>query len=224
MKTKVLVGITALLTALLVAMVCLFLVLDRKYREQNKANYADDMSYFLECMELEKEWISKQQSKEGAIYLYELEEKTEGSVVPYFACQAALGMLAGNPNKDELDIVGDYLNWHTGELIQSKGMISDYRVVSGELISKGTSDSIDSYVAMYLTLLATFVESEGELDGIEYAEAAVNVCAQRLEELNTKGLTKVAPGKEVYYLMDNVEVLQAYGKILNLLQSGNKAV
>ncbi|MBQ2239061.1 MAG: hypothetical protein II321_06445, partial [Lachnospiraceae bacterium] len=202
--------------------IVVFLVADQRYREKNKALYGDEMEFYLNCMEEEKEWIASQQGEEGVIYLYELGEDESGSVVPYFSCLAALGMLAGNPGEEELQIVANYLNWHSEELVKSDGIISDYRVTLEGLESKETYDSVDSYIALYLNLLATYVQKGGSLKEIPYAEAATELCVLRLTEISENGLTKVSKEKEVYYLMDNLEVLEAYEKMYGLMNSENE--
>ncbi|MBQ4523918.1 MAG: hypothetical protein IJA10_13350 [Lachnospiraceae bacterium] len=213
-----------LLAILLVLAVILFMVADKRYREQNKALYADEMEFYLSCMEQEKEWIATQQGEEGAIYLYDLGEDESGSVVPYFSCLAALGMLAGEPGEEELQFVENYLVWHTEELVKSDGIISDYRVTPEGLESKDSYDSVDSYIALYLNLLATYLEKGGSLEQIPYVEEAVEVCVLRLMELSWNGLTKVSEEKEVYYLMDNLEILEAYEKMAVLMNSENEEV
>ena len=202
--------------------IVVFLVADQRYREKNKALYGDEMEFYLNCMEEEKEWIASQQGEEGVIYLYELGEDESGSVVPYFSCLAALGMLAGNPGEEELQIVANYLNWHSEKLVKSDGIISDYRVTLEGLESKETYDSVDSYIALYLNLLATYVQKGGSLKEIPYAEAATELCVLRLTEISENGLTKVSKEKEVYYLMDNLEVLEAYEKMYGLMNSENE--
>ena len=204
--------------------IVVFLVADQRYREKNKALYGDEMEFYLNCMEEEKEWIASQQGEEGVIYLYELGEDESGSVVPYFSCLAALGMLAGNPGEEELQIVANYLNWHSEELVKSDGIISDYRVTLEGLESKETYDSVDSYIALYLNLLATYVQKGGSLKEIPYAEAATELCVLRLTEISENGLTKVSKEKEVYYLMDNLEVLEAYEKMYGLMNSENEEI
>lgn len=209
---------------LLVLAVILFMVADKCYREQNKALYADEMEFYQNCMEQEKAWIASQQSEEGVIYLYDLGEDNSGSVVPYFSCFAALGMLSGEPGAEELQFVENYLVWHTEELLKSDGVISDYRVTPEGLVSKESYDSVDSYIALYLNLLATYVEKGGSLKNIPDVEEAVEQCILRLMEISRNGLTKVSKEKEVYYLMDNLEVLEAYEKMAKLMNSDNKEV
>ena len=202
----------------------IYIEADRRFREQNKALYQDEMEFYKNCMEEEKEWLFMQQGKEGAIYLYELEETVPGSVVPYFSCFAALGMLAGEPGEEELQYVESYLIWHTEELVKSEGIISDYRVTSEGMEAKGSYDSVDSYVALYLNLLATYVQKGGSLKNIPRAEEAVELCVARLEELTKDGLTKISEEKEIYYLMDNLEVLEAYTKMEKLMKSKNEEI
>lgn len=204
--------------------VILFFAADKRYREKNMALYGDEMEFYKNCLEQEKAWLATQQGEEGAIYVYDLGEDESGTVIPYFSCRAALGMLAGDPGEEELQFVESYLIWHTEELIKSEGIISDYKVTPEGLEPKGSYDSVDSYIALYLNLLATYVEKGGSLEQIPYVEEAVELCIARLMEISWNGLTTVSVKKEVYYLMDNLEVLEAYEKMAALMNSGNKEI
>ena len=63
-----------------------------------------------------------------------------GDVNPYFACMAALGLLAETKNcpitETEQKAVGRYLDWHTGVLLETDGKMGIYRKEGGELIYK----------------------------------------------------------------------------------------
>ena len=62
----------------------------------------------------EKKWILENQGPEGEIYM---NGSKAGDVNPYFACMAALGLLAETKNcpitETEKKAVGRYLDWHT---------------------------------------------------------------------------------------------------------------
>ena len=204
--------------------VILFFTADIKYRDYNRAEYVDEMSYYSKCIEEEKAWIAAQQSQEGYIFLYESKDHNEGSVVPYFSCKTALGLLAGETDQDDLQLVAEYLSWHTQELIKYQGNLCDYKVVQGELVPKDTYDSVDSYIALYLSLLATYANQGGSLKEIPQLEEAVTICVDRLKELTYRGLTKVSDTKGIYYTMDNLEVLEAYEKMDTLMNSQNPDV
>lgn len=201
-----------------------FLRLNQRYREMNREKYAKKSNYYNACMEREKRWIAGQQAVEGALCLYEITEGAKGTVVPYFSCQAALGLLAGTPTEEELHIVADYLSWHAKELVKHEGIVSDQEVVGGKLVSKETQDSVDSYLALYFTLLATYAKKGGDLSKISYAEKSAEAGIRKLAELTNRGLTKVSETKEIYYFMDNLEVLEAYENMDVLMNSGNRSV
>ena len=207
----------------IVLLVLCYSVADYNFRKSNEQKYADKIVYYEECMEREKEWIASQQHELGAIYLYELETETPGTINPYFACLTARGLLVGEVGKRELIQVKNYLNWHTQELIYTDGMICDYSVEDLKLISKGTFDSVDSYIAVYLSLVAEYGLQGGNLKKIDDAEEAIDICINRLQELTQNGLTQVSPSNGTYYFMDNVEVLDAY-KQMNKLLEKNKEV
>lgn len=201
-----------------------FLRLNQRYRDMNREKYAKKLNYYSACMKREKRWIAGQQSVEGALCLYEITESAKGTVVPYFSCQAALGLLAGTPTEEELHMVADYLSWHAKELVKHEGIVSDQEIIEGKLVSKETQDSVDSYLALYFTLLATYARKGGDLSEIPDAEKSVETGTRKLAELTNRGLTKVSETKEIYYFMDNLEVLEAYENMDVLMNSGDRSV
>lgn len=216
----------AVIIVLCMAGVCILLlsIANHRYRENNRAKYEKKIEFYQECLEQEKSWIAAQQTVEGAIFLYAEEESECSTVVPYFSCTAAMGMLAGDPDEKDLLCVSRYLSWHAEELIESGGIISDYVIIQGEMKPTGTYDSVDSYIAAYLSLLAVYAQKGGDLDCIPNAEESVQICINRLKQLTNRNLTKVSDDKDIYYLMDNLEVLEAYEKMDALMKSGNQAV
>ena len=84
-----------------------------------------------------KKWILENQGSEGEIYM---NGSKAGDVNPYFACMAALGLLAETKNcpitETEQKAVGRYLDWHTGVLLETDGKMGIYRKEGGELIYK----------------------------------------------------------------------------------------
>ena len=80
-------------------------------------------------------------------------------------------------------------------------------------------DSVDSYIAVYLTLLSEYEEKGGRLSEAGDWQEALAVCAEKLEELNPGGLTQVSEKNQVSYLMDNAEVWEGCHRIRLLLES-----
>ena len=80
----------------------------------------------------EKKWILENQGPEGEIYM---NGSKAGDVNPYFACMAALGLLAETKNcpmtETEQKAVGRYLDWHTGVLLETDVSFS-YGKISGK--------------------------------------------------------------------------------------------
>lgn len=82
---------------------------------QNLRKEIDVRQKWLETVLIgEKRWIIENQGSEGEIYMNGSEA---GDVNPYFACMAALGLLAETKNcpitETEKKAVGRYLDWHT---------------------------------------------------------------------------------------------------------------
>ena len=111
----------------------------------------------------EKKWILENQGPEGEIYM---NGSKAGDVNPYFACMAALGLLAETKNcpmtETEQKAVGRYLDWHTGILLETDGKMGIYRKESGKLIYKEKADSEDGYLGMYLFLMGKYPLYTGE--------------------------------------------------------------
>ena len=111
----------------------------------------------------EKKWILENQGTEGEIYM---NGSKAGDVNPYFACMAALGLLAETKNcpitETEKKAVDRYLDWHTGILLETDGKMGIYRKESGKLIYKEKADSEDGYLGMYLFLMGKYPLYTGE--------------------------------------------------------------
>lgn len=199
-----------------------FGAVDYSVREQRRGSYTEKIEEARSLMEEEKAWIRLNQGDAGEIYLnFQNPDDGEGAVNPYFACQAAMGLLTGEVSKQELAAVASYLTWHGKQLTAFGGEVSDYRYSDGELKPTGEYDSVDSYVAVYLTLLSRYQEKGGELASVGGCHEAVTVCMETLKSLTEDGLTRVAPGNDVFYLMDNAEVYEAYKKAAALMASGD---
>ena len=92
-----------------------------------------------------KKWILENQGPEGEFYM---NGSKAGDVNPYFACMAALGLLAETKNcpitETEKKAVGRYLDWHTGDFAGNRwknGNLQERE--SGKLIYKEKADSED---------------------------------------------------------------------------------
>ena len=137
---------------------------------QNLRKEIDVRQKWLETVLIgEKRWILENQGSEGEIYMNGSEA---GDVNPYFACMAALGLLAETKNcpitEIEKKAVGRYLDWHTGILLETDGKMGIYRKESGKLIYKEKADSEDGYLGMYLFLMGKYLEKTENTDLPEY--------------------------------------------------------
>lgn len=221
MGRKIMIGAVLLLLILLISVVAV-----REYRqyEMQKKEYEQKASFYRKCMQEEQRWIRSQQTADGVICLYQADESKVESVIPYFSCQAAIGLLAGETKEENLRAARDYLVWQTKELIRCQGILGDYEIRDGRLEATDLYDSVDSYLALYLTLLATYAQKGGELSEISDVETAVTLCVRMLDDLTVQGLTKVSEESDICYLMDNLEVKEAYEKMDALMQSGHEGV
>ena len=155
----------------------------------------------------EKKWILENQGPEGEIYM---NGSKAGDVNPYFACIAALGLLAETENcpitETEKKAVGRYLDWHTGILLETDGKMGIYRKESGKLIYKEKADSEDGYLGMYLFLMGKYLEKTEGTDPPEYWKKGISFALKKIQSLMQDGITQVSEENTTAYLMDNLEV------------------
>ena len=202
--------------------IVLFLTADARYRKEKTTYYQEKTAEIRKIMEREKEWIRENQGAEGEIYLNL--SNGAGDVNPYFACQAAMGFLTGDVSAEELSWAAQYLSWHAGELRKYEGYVSNYEDQGEGLKPTGKYDSVDSYIAVFLTLLGRYEEKGGELAAVEEWQEAVHICKERLKDLTVQGMTQVSERKQVRYLMDNAEVWEGTQAMVRLLETEDPAV
>ena len=215
MKSKKRCWLTGLSLAALCFMV--FAAADIWYRAEKRAACREKTETVQKIMDREKEWIRENQGAGGEIYMNL--SGGAGDVNPYFACQAAMGLLAGQPSAEDLSCAAEYLSWHAEKLAECEGVVTNYRNDGNGLEPTGEFDSVDSYIAVYLTLLSEYEEKGGRLSEAGDWQEALAVCAEKLEELNPGGLTQVSEKNQVSYLMDNAEVWEGCHRIRLLLES-----
>lgn len=170
---------------------------------------AEEESALREMLAREKAWIRTDQGPDGEIYVNRTQPGQAGDVNPYFACQAARGLLAGDVSGDDLACVGRYLAWHTERFVAARGEITNYRLTEEGLASTGHRDSVDSYVALYVSLLSEYALHGGDIYAIPQIKTALFYAALKLSSLTAGGLAKVSEDNGTVYLMDNAEVWEA---------------
>ena len=155
----------------------------------------------------EKKWILENQGPEGEFYM---NGSKAGDVNPYFACMAALGLLAETKNcpitETEKKAVGRYLDWHTGILLETDGKMGIYRKENGKLIYKEKADSEDGYLGMYLFLMGKYLGKTENTDLPESWKKGISLALKKIQSLMQDGITQVSEENTTVYLMDNLEV------------------
>ena len=175
---------------------------------QNLRKEIDARQKWLETVLIrEKKWILENQGPEGEIYM---NGSKAGDVNPYFACMAALGLLAETKNcpitETEKKAVGRYLDWHIGILLETDGKMGIYRKEGGELIYKEKADSEDGYLGMYLFLMGKYLEKTESTDLPESWKNGISLALKKIQSLMQDGITQVSEENTTVYLMDNLEV------------------
>ncbi len=130
----------------------------------------------------EKRWILENQGPEGEIYM---NGSKAGDVNPYFACMAALGLLAETENcpmtETEKKLLADIWTgilgfcWKQMEKWESTGK----RV--GNLFIKKKADSEDGYLGMYLFLMGKYLEKTENTDLPEYWKKGISLALKRFK-------------------------------------------
>lgn len=189
------------------------------YSQQQKVMYEAKLDYVRGVQEAEKKWLRQNQGSEGQIYLNYTHNGAR-DVNPYFACFAVRGFLAGNVSAEDMERVEKYLTWHRARFLEEEGAISNYRLTEGGLLSNGEKDSVDSYTAVFLSLLCKYGEKGGDLEMLDPNGEALLLGLHTLENLWVDGLTTVSQDNQVRYLMDNIEVQAALKDVRNYLDSG----
>lgn len=155
----------------------------------------------------EKKWILENQGATGEIYM---NGEKAGDVNPYFACMAALGLLAETKNcpmsETEKNAVSRYLNWHTKMLLETDGKMGIYRKEGQELVYVGKADSEDGYLGMYLLLMGEYLKKTGDTESLESWQEGIHLALNKIQSLMRDGTTQVSTENTTIYLMDNLEV------------------
>lgn len=181
---------------------------DAAYREKKAKWYMPKIERVRTMAETEKEWIRTRQGSDGRLSM-----NGGGTTNPYFACLAAQGLLSGHVSGADLDAAGHYINWHCQKFLEWNGEIPDFSVEDNvERAQK--PDSVDAYVAVFLSLLCRKAEITGNMSKAEGEMLKQGM--RKLDDLTINGLTTVREGDSRFYLMDNIEVLACYQDIQRL--------
>ena len=155
----------------------------------------------------EKKWILENQGAAGEIYM---NGEKAGDVNPYFACMAALGLLAETKNcpmsETEKNAVSRYLNWHTKMLLETDGKMGIYRKERQELVYVEKADSEDGYLGMYLFLMGEYLKKTGDTESLESWQEGIHLALDKIQSLMQDGTIQVSTENTTIYLMDNLEV------------------
>ena len=177
------------------------------YYQNLKKEIAVRQEWLETVLPREKKWILENQGPEGEIYM---NGSKAGDVNPYFACMAALGLLAETKNcpmtETEQKAVGRYLDWHTGILLETDGKMGVYRKEGGKLIYKEKADSEDGYLGMYLFLMGKYLGKTENTDLPESWIKGISLALKKIQSLIHDGVTQVSEENTTVYLMDNLEV------------------
>lgn len=154
---------------------------------------------------------NNQQHSNGAIATYTVSEGGKYKVTPYFASLACQGMLE---DIGSYDSAKRYIMWHlnhineTEDVKGTKGTIYDYEYSGDTEINKEDYDSVDSYAAVFLSLLREYEEKTGDKQLLIDNKEKIMLIAQAVNSMfsETLGLSEATSTYPIYFLMDNSEV------------------
>lgn len=174
-------------------------------------------------VEGETAWLASLQLENGAIPMTYMDNGIL-TVNPYFADFAALALLGGGEAYH--DAVKAYILWHFQHLNTAEkdyngldGTIYDYtvRIENGRLADeqvamkssgKPSYDSVDSYAATFLCVLAEYYSQTGDKVLLQENAGDIQRIFTCLASLFDNGLTWSKPDYRIKYLMDNCEVYE----------------
>lgn len=213
--------ITSCIAILLGIVSCsIYYISNDRYKDMKEQYYLPKIQHLEEIIENEKAWIMRNQGESGEIYLnYSQDSKKARDVNPYFACFACMGLLEGDTTEENRSSVASYLNWNIQKIVEEDGVVSNYTMHDNTLVIASKPDSVDSYLAVFLTLFSKYIDTGGTFESLSNWQSALDIAFHKLKELTTDGLTVVSPEYRVVYLMDNVEVYQSYASIISILSS-----
>lgn len=198
-----------------------YFIADRSFMRRNQEKYRADTEWLGALIAAEKQWIRQNQGADGQIYM---NGEKAGDVDPYFACHAALGLLAGahgfEVHEEDVLCVREYLNWHTARLIESGGITGVYRYTDGRLLRIGNADSVDAYLGAYLELMGNYIRLCESADGLDRWEEGISLAVKTLRKLTAGSLTAVSFDNGTQYLMDNLEVWKGLCALESCFKSG----
>lgn len=155
------------------------------------------------------EAILSQQTADGAIAM-EKPGTGESTVISYFGCFAAQGLLAVYRDTREgryLDGARRWVYWYAKHQ-NADGTIYDYKGRKGVWTSTGHYDSTDSYAAVYLDLLDDLYRSSPDQAWLRKQRPSMDRAYAGIRlTMQPSGLTCATPTYPVEYTMDNVETL-----------------
>ncbi len=154
---------------------------------------------------------SNQQHPNGAIATYTVLDKENYTIMPYFATLACQGMLE---DIGSYDSVKKYILWHlnhineTEDVNGTKGTIYDYKYIGNAEQTEKSYDSVDSYAAVFLSLLRMYEEKTGDKQLLIDNKEKIMLIGQAVNSVFSEslGLSEAKATYPIYYLMDNSEV------------------
>lgn len=173
--------------------------------------------YYGRVADREAEWLESLQLSDGSFACYDVSDGT-ARINPYFASYTALALLVNDRDGGRREKIEGYLDWHFSHMNRSDedihgidGTIYDYeaelcghRVMT--LTSRQTYDSVDSYSAVFLTLLLEYAKKYGQEDYLYAHKEEIDRLVRVLFSTVENDYSVAAPEYPYKLLMDNAEV------------------
>lgn len=183
--------------------------------------------YYRELADREAKWLEGLQLSDGSFACYELSEGT-ARINPYFASYTALALLRNDRTGERREQIEKYLDWYFAHMNRAQedrsgidGTIYDYEAECDgstvlSLISTESYDSVDSYSAVFVSLLAEYAGKYGQKEYLRVHQEEIDRLVQVMLFTLEDGYSVASPQYPYKLLMDNAEVYQGMKDALAL--------
>lgn len=168
-------------------------------------------------------WLTETDQRTSGAFVMNPTDKPQ--IVPYFANQAALGLV---PYAQYRPHIRAYLDWYIAHLNRpdtfgQTGTIDDYAISNGQEVSLNDYDSADAYAGTFLILVGAWAKSGTPSDqqvALSYLQGHTadlqDIASAIISVQDYDGLTWAKSSYHIKYLLDNAEAyagLHAFARL-----------
>jgi hypothetical protein len=142
-------------------------------------------------------------------------------IIPYFANNAAMALLAANHiemQPEDVARVRRWIDWYAAHM-EPDGTMYDFAGTTSSYTKTPQRDSTDSYAATFLQLVARYAKAQPSAAAALRPATEKALAAIELTYDPADGLTWAKPDYKIKYLMDNLEVALALTEAVPYFES-----